>query len=120
MTSDQIRLEVPAQAAYGRLGRIAAANLCAFLAYPNQRTDDLRLAMDEAAVMLLDPTAMGGRLVLQFTVENGGLSIDMQVVDRDGTLGPERAERLQTMAADLVSELSIDLTEQRVRISITP
>jgi hypothetical protein len=75
-SSDQIRLVLPADAAYGRLARITVSGLAQRLGFSPAAVEDLRLAVDEAVILLLRPEGRAGKITLVFDVDHSGLQID--------------------------------------------
>ena len=117
---DQIQLELPASPEYGRVARIAAAHLALRRGFSLTEIDDLRLVMDEAAVMLLEPRIAGGRLDVTYSVTDDTVSIDARIVAEDeGTLPIERVERFAELVGELIDEYSIDRTGRRVTLTKT-
>ena len=117
---DQIQLELPASPEYGRVARIAAAHLALRRGFSLTEIDDLRLVMDEAAVMLLEPRIVGGRLDVTYSVTDDTVSVDARIVAEDeGTLPIERVERFAELVGELIDEYSIDRTGRRVTLTKT-
>lgn len=56
-SDDRIRLVLPADPAYGRIARIAVSSVALRLGVPYPVVEDLRLAVDEAVILLLRPDA---------------------------------------------------------------
>lgn len=77
MIGDQIRLRLPADPAYGRVARITASSLALRLGLPFQRIDDLRLAIDEAVVLLLRDEPEDGSLSVTFSMVDHGLVVEL-------------------------------------------
>ncbi len=107
VVDDQVRLVLPADASYGRVARITASSLALRLGFSFVRIDDLRLAIDEALVLLLASQPLEGTITLWFTVEAEGLAVDL--------LGADDAPGITTEAdvrrfEDLVIPL-VDLAE---------
>lgn len=116
--TDNINLELPASPEYGRVMRIAAAHLALRRGFSLHEIDDLRLAMDEAAVMLLGPGLGTGRLEVQYTLEERSIAVDARVVtDTDTVLPHERIDRFSALAGELVDTYSIDPAARRLQLS---
>lgn len=117
---DQIQLELPASPEYGRVARIAAAHLALRRGFSLTEIDDLRLVMDEAAVMLLEPHLTGGRLDVTYSVTDDTVSVDARIVAEDeGTLPIERVERFAELVGELIDEYSIDRSGRRLTLTKT-
>lgn len=84
--SDSIRLTVPATAAAVRIARVGAAGLATRAGFSYKEVEEVRLAVGEAAALLAlgenDVDARsGGTLVVTYTVDRVGLSIELRVED---------------------------------------
>jgi hypothetical protein len=75
-SGESIRLVLPAEPEYGRLARITVSSLAQRMGFGPRAIGDLRLAVDEAVILLLRPEGRAGRITLVFTVERSGISID--------------------------------------------
>ena len=118
---DQIQLELPASPEYGRVARIAAAHLALRLGFSLTEIDDLRLVMDEAAVMLLEPGGAGERLDITYAITDDTVSVDARVVvaDPEVPLPIERVERFSELVGELIDQYSVDPVERRLTLSKT-
>ena len=117
---DQIQLELPASPEYGRVARIAAAHLALRRGFSLTEIDDLRLVMDEAAVMLLEPRVEGGRLDVTYSVTDDTVSVDARIVaEDDGTLPVANVERFAELVGELIDEYSIDRAGRRLTLTKT-
>ena len=117
---DQIQLELPASPEYGRVARIAAAHLALRRGFSLTEIDDLRLVMDEAAVMLLEPRIDGGRLDVTYSVTDDTVSVDARIVAEDERSLPiERVERFAELVGELIDEYSIDRSGRRLTLTKT-
>lgn len=116
--TDQIHLELPAVPAYGRVMRIAAAHLALRRGFSLHEIDDLRLAMDEAAVLLLGPDVGGDRIEVDYSVEGSGLGIEASVKGHDlHPLALPAVERFEAIIADLVDDHVVDAEHQRITVT---
>lgn len=66
-TDPTVTLEIPAQGAYVALIRAAVSAMCARLDFTVDRIDDVKLAVDEAAALLLGDAPEGATLAVAFT-----------------------------------------------------
>ena len=115
---DQVQLELPASPQYGRVGRIAAAHLGLRRGFSLHEIDDLRLVMDEAAVMLLGPGLLGDRLEITYTIEDNVLHVDARVAsEADVALPVERIDRFDELVGELVDHYEIDAAARRLTFS---
>ncbi len=118
---DQIELELPASAEYGRVIRIAAANLALRRGFSLNEIDDLRLVMDEAAVMLLGSSMhISGRLEVTYSIDSDSITVDLKVLsDTDQPLSEGGAERFAELVGELIDDYTIDETNRRLTITKT-
>lgn len=84
--SDSIRLTVPATAAAVRIARVGAAGLATRAGFSYKEVEEVRLAVGEAAALLAlgendEDARAEGTLVVTYTVDPTGLSIELQVED---------------------------------------
>jgi serine/threonine-protein kinase RsbW len=82
--ADVVELAVPAQAAYVAVVRAATAGLAARLDLTLDRIEDLRIAVDEACTLLVQPSGEpsdGARaddhIVCLFTLDDTALTVDV-------------------------------------------
>jgi len=111
VSEDQIRLVLPARAAYGRIARVAASGLGLRLGLDYAAVEDLRIAVDEVMILLLAPADDQGRvrhdgeLALTFTVGPDRLVIDA------GDAAPGRAAPLDHGARARFDEIIADTVD---------
>src|SRR5512138_1696874 len=86
---DVVLLTVPAQTAYLEVLRTAAAGLAARLQFTLDEIEDLRIAVDEACVMLIRLAAPDAFLDCRFTVAGDELGVEVTVPGRDGGTAPD-------------------------------
>ncbi len=110
--TDEIRLVIPAEAAYGRLARVTISGLALRLGFTFGAIEDLRLAVDETLILLLRPEGAPGQITLIFSVDRSGLGIDASTTaGRDqhwvdqGALARFEAIVGDTVDAQVVDEL---------------
>lgn len=108
-----IELAIPAHPAFARLARLTAARLARRHGFTYREVEDLRLAVDEAMVALLAPDTPGATLEIRYTVTTDCVEIEFIGL----AAAPEdRADRFDTMVADLVDERSLDRTGHDIRL----
>ena len=125
LDGDVVELTVPAESAYLAVVRTATAGLAARLSYSLDEIEDLRIAVDEACVMLLGlpaPRATESALTCRFAVIPDGLEVTVSapVSDR-AILPPEHSFAWQVLVAHITSvsgkagggNASIVLTKRR-------
>ena len=117
---DQVKLEFPGSPEYGRVARIAAAQLALRRGFSLHEIDDLRLVMDEAAVMLLSPGLEVERIELTYSMQDDTVRVDVQALPPDGPpISADRIDRFGELAGDLIDEYTVDATARRLTISKT-
>jgi hypothetical protein len=116
--SDRIRLVLPAEPDYGRIARVAASSLALRLGLTFVEIEDLRIAVDEAIILLLRPEGPPGEITLEFTVEPHRLAIDASVDPPAGEAGidPGALRRFAEIVQDTVDEHTVDPVAYRVHL----
>lgn len=119
---DEIRLEIPAQPEYGRLARVTVAGLALRLDFSHTEVEDLRLAVDEGLILLLDGSAQasggpGGEVEALYRLTDDAIEVELTAHLGRRVPRPSRAaiERFQVMAADLVDVAVADPAKRTVR-----
>lgn len=106
---DQISLQLPALPEYGRVARVAAAHLALRKGFSIAEIDDLRLAMDETAILLLGDWRQVGALSIVYEVDPTTVRVDARLLGEDHPgLPDDRVERFVTLAGNLVDEWHVD------------
>lgn len=100
MTSDEIRLTLPAVPDFARLARLTIAGLANRLGFSYDEVEDLRIAVGEACSMLIGPDGRDGVLDLTYDLEDDAITVQAQgqfldgaVVDADTALMSEQILR---------------------------
>ncbi len=108
---ETILLSVPASGPYSRLARMSGAALALRRGLSLAAVDDLRLAIDEALILLLDHRDREGSIDLRFALEPNGLTVEMQPNFADGppTLSADEVDRFAALAGPLLSSFSLDV-----------
>ncbi|PPK92026.1 serine/threonine-protein kinase RsbW [Kineococcus xinjiangensis] len=101
--SDLVELRVPADPAYLTVVRTASAGLAARLDLTLDEIEDLRIAVDEACTLLLDPQAEAGEIVATFRLGSGVLEVEVR---GPATALPERSSFAWAVLEALVGEVS--------------
>ena len=127
-TSDEIRLAIPAQAEYGRLARVTVAGLALRLGFSHTEVEDLRLAVDEGLILLLDGTSgpgadadadadADGEVEAIYRLLDDAIEVELVADLPRSVPRPSVAatERFQTMVADLVDVAVADPAKRVVR-----
>ena len=104
--TDTIRLAIPATAAWIVLVRTAVTACCARLDFDVDRLEDLRLAVDEVAGLLVDRADDGAELVCVIDPHAGGhVDITLATSTSSGALPPT-----DTFAWAVLTALVDDIT----------
>lgn len=104
---DIVWLAVPAQTAYLSVLRTAAAGLAARLQFTLDEIEDLRIAVDEACVMLIRAAAPAAVLECQFHVNEGELDAAIRVPARARARVPSTSSFAWKMLASLTRTVRI-------------
>ncbi len=107
---DEVVLELPAQAEYGRIARITASNLALRLGFSFTDIEDLRIAIDEMIILLLRPEGKAGAIRICFRVGVDRLGIDaVTTAGQDQPWSDQGATaRFDEIVTDLVDEHSME------------
>jgi serine/threonine-protein kinase RsbW len=85
--STSIRLRIPASSAWVVLARTTATACCARLDFDVERLEDVRLAVDEVAGLLIGQAVPGSEIFCVFTpYDDGRLDIALSAATTSGTL----------------------------------
>jgi hypothetical protein len=111
--ADVVRLRLPAGRAYGRVARVTTAAIARRRDFTYREVEDLRLAIDEAIIALLDEQDPGAAVDLTYTVGDATVAITV-----DGAAGrpPEAAGRFHTIVTGLVDQADLDLAGGHVTL----
>lgn len=119
--TSEIMLRVPARAPYARIVRVSAAALALRQGMGFGEIDDLRLAIDEAMIVLLDGLDEDDDTEIEvvFRVDDGCFELDAV---RAGTAVVTEAavHRFDAIASSLVDEHRIDAEPGRVVLRKAP
>ena len=106
IVSTPITLRIPASSAWVVLARTTATACCARLDFGVDRLEDVRLAGDEVAAMLIADAVPGSEIRCVFTPYDGGeLDIALSATTASGTL-----PRTDTFAWAVLTALVDDVT----------
>lgn len=127
VTTDDVVLRVPARAPYARVVRVGAAALALRRGMSFGEIDDLRLAIDEAMIVLLDgidddPDAEPGASVdveIVFRMSNGDFEIEA-ARSGDRAVSEAAVHRFDAIAGGLVDEYEIDPDHGWMRLRKIP
>lgn len=111
--ADAVRLRLPAGTAYGRVARVTTAAIARRHKFSYREVEDLRLAIDEAIIALIDATDPTGAVDLRYEIDEGEITI---TVDGAPGLPPEAVSRFHTLVTALVDRADLDLESGQVRL----
>jgi serine/threonine-protein kinase RsbW len=117
VTGEIIRLTVPAALEFVRIVRLTASGVASRLGFDVEEIEDLRVAVDELASLVVE-AADGGELAVQFAVQDDRLRIE-----GEASLTPDRAENARVddltaqILAAVVDEWDLSTTDGTVRFA---
>lgn len=114
---DEIRLSLPARADHGRIARVMVSRLGVRHGFRPREVEDLRIATDEAVILLLGAVGAGdGSLTVRTRLDGPSLSVEVVASHAEE---PDAAAlaRFQELVADLVDETEVDAEAGIVRFS---
>ncbi len=116
--ADEIRLAMPAQPEYGRLARVTVAGLALRLGFSHTEVEDLRLAVDEGLILLLDGSGHDGEIEAVYRLLDDAIEVELTADLGRRVPRPSEAaiDRFQTMVADLVDVAVADPAKRTVRL----
>lgn len=130
--NDRIRLQLPAEAAYGRLARIAATTLARRLGFGFRAIEDLGLALDETLILLLSDPRTGPEAAVEVVLDVDGDDLAVDVSLLGGTpaaaagdagahgggdgLGDEALGRFRFLVGETVAEWAVDVEAPTVHL----
>lgn len=117
MSSDVIRMTIPAVLSFVRLPRVAVAGLATRSGFSFDEVEDLRLAIGEVCQVLLDGADRDGTLTIAFTIERGKMDVE---VTSDGPAGRNdgAGERLSAQILEATVG-AVDVDDDGRRITFT-
>jgi anti-sigma regulatory factor (Ser/Thr protein kinase) len=118
--ASEILLRIPARAPYARLVRVGAAALALRQGMGFAEIDDLRLAIDEAMIVLLDGLDdQETTIEIIFRVDDGRFELE---ATREGSdeISETAVHRFDAIAVGLVDDYDIDPTRGWLRLRKTP
>ncbi|MCH7788343.1 MAG: hypothetical protein IH940_02765 [Acidobacteria bacterium] len=105
--TDAVSLELPTRTGYARLARIAAASIALRVGFPLRVIDDLRLALDEAMILLLAPGDESDRILIDYSVEDHTILVMLRRTPSRRT-SEAGEQRFLDLTAELVDERTVD------------
>jgi len=82
--------------------------MCERLRWSRKAVNDMRLAIDEATIMLLGPTPAKGRLNIEIVVKDRKVAITMRTTGQRKIVPEDRVERFNRIVGPLVDQAKLD------------
>jgi len=103
---DDVLLDLPALPEYGRIARLAAANLALRYGFSYREVEDIQLAIDESFILLLGHGPRLGQIRLRFHPDKGTITIGASAELTDDLADPDTGShhRFGMLVTDLVDE----------------
>lgn len=117
-STDEVLLRLPARADYGRIVRIGAAALGIRQGLSFPEIDDLRLAIDEAVILVLGAAPAGAEIWAVFRFDDGCLELEL-TCDEAADLSGDSIDRFQRATEELIDEYAVDAARAWLRLRKT-
>ena len=118
-STEEVLLRLPARPEYGRILRVGAAALGIRQGLSFAEIDDLRLAIDEAVILLLTSAAAEGGLSAVFRFDGGRLELEL-ACDQSAPLDDAAVRRFDAAAGMLIDDYDVEPRDGWLRIRKTP
>lgn len=120
-STDEVLLRIPAQPEFGRIVRVGGAALGIRRGLSFAEIDELRLAIDEAVILLLDGSDADGQteLVTTFRFDDGRLEMEMQA-SAATELRSDAVDRFDEICSPLIDDYDVDPDRAWLRLRKTP
>ena len=117
-STDEVLLRLPARADYGRIVRVGAAALGIRQGLSFSEIDDLRLAIDEAVILVLGAAPTDAEIWAVFRFDDGCLELELACDDASDLSG-DSIDRFQRATEELIDEYAIDAARAWLRLRKT-
>jgi hypothetical protein len=111
--TEEVRLRLPAGRDFGRVARVMTAALARRHGFSYREVEDLRLAVDEAIIALLDEDDPASAIRIHYEADEGRLAV---VLEGAPGRGAEAVARFHTLVTGLVDVSALDLEAGQVRL----
>jgi len=111
--TDVVRLHLPAGPDYGRVARVTTAAIARRHGFDYREVEDLRLAVDEALIAVIDDADPSAGVDACYEVADGALTVTL---DGTGHQPPEAVARFHTLVSGLVDTATLDLEAGQARL----
>lgn len=119
--TSEILLRVPARAPYARIVRVGAAALALRQGMGFGEIDDLRLAIDEAMIVLLDGLGEDHDIDIDIVFKVADGRFELEATRAGGSaVGEAAVHRFDAIASELVDDYDIDPARGWVLLRKTP
>jgi serine/threonine-protein kinase RsbW len=118
VTGETIRLAVPAALEYVRIVRLTASGVASRLGFDVEEIEDLRVAVDELASLVVE-SADGGELGVQFAVRDDVLRIEGEALLAPGQSEVRVDDLTAQILAAVVDEWDFSAHDGHVRFACT-
>lgn len=118
VTSDEVELRLPADGAYASVLRTLAAGLAARLDFTMDDIEDLRIAVSEAAAMVLDEADEGSTLDCRFHLAGAAMTMTIGA-PAQAPSEPDYESFGWQVLATLAAEASIDAAPGKYAVRLT-
>ncbi|MGB1504564.1 MAG: hypothetical protein ACPHIC_03825 [Acidimicrobiales bacterium] len=118
-STDEVLLRLPARTHYGRIVRVGAAALGIRQGLSFAEIDDLRLAIDEAVILMLSAASADAEIRAVFRFDANQLELEL-ACDGDTVPAEHSISRFEEVAGELVDEYTVDPGRAWVRMKKTP
>lgn len=118
-TTDEVHLRVPARPEFGRIVRVGGAALGLRQGLSFTEIDELRLAIDEAVILLLDGGSVEHDLIAAFRFEDDRLELEIHGADF-APLSEAAVNRFDEICGPLIDDYDIDPERAWLRLRKTP
>ena len=99
----EVRLEVPASAAYFRVARMVAAGVGSRLGFTLDELDDLRIAVDELCTVVMGGHT-DGKLLLRYHLIEDGIAVEGTGQFADGSAAAPKLSPVSEMILGAVAD----------------
>lgn len=114
-------MRVPARAPYARIVRVGAAALALRQGMSFGEIDDLRLAIDEAMILLLDGLDQEGETDIDIVFRMADGCFELEATRRKGPkVGATAVHRFDAIVSGLVDDYTVDPNQASVRLGKAP
>lgn len=117
---DEVQLRVPARPEFGRIIRVGGAALGLRQGLSFAEIDELRLAIDEAVILLLDRGSGQGEIEARFRFDGDRLDLEIRQTRCTESLHDAAVDRFDEICGPLIDDYDIDPARSWLRLRKTP